>query len=104
MSAPLIFTASLHTTECVPAAGSQWNLTKRDSPAAFTKRKACTPKPCIVRRLRAVARSDISHISVWLDSGISETKSQKASCALAACGMPLCGSGFTAWIRSGNLI
>ena len=31
-SAPEILTASSHTSECVPAAGDQWNLTKRDSP------------------------------------------------------------------------
>ena len=48
-SAPLILTASSQTTECVPATGSQWNLQKRDSPAALTSRKVCTPKPCIIR-------------------------------------------------------
>ena len=32
-SAPEIFTASSHTSECVPAPGVQWNLTKCDSPA-----------------------------------------------------------------------
>ena len=51
-----------------------------------------------------MARSDITHISMWVDSGISETKSQNVSCALAACGIPWCGSGFTAWTRSGNFI
>ena len=49
-------------------------------------------------------RSDITHISMCVVSGISETKSQKVSCAEAACGMPWCGSGFTAWTRSGNFI
>jgi hypothetical protein len=38
------------------------------------------------------------------DSGVSETKSQNVSWADAACGISLCGSGFTAWTRSGNLI
>ena len=47
---------------------------------------------------------DITHISMWVDSGISETKSQKVSCALAACGIWWCGSGLTAWTRSGNFI
>ncbi len=48
-SAPEIFTASSQTSECVPASGFQWNFTNRDSPAALTKRKVCTPKPCIMR-------------------------------------------------------
>lgn len=34
-----------------------------------------------------MARSDISHISMWVDSGMSETKSQNVSWALAACGI-----------------
>jgi hypothetical protein len=38
------------------------------------------------------------------DSGISDTKSQNVSCALAACGIAWCGSGFTLWMRSGNFI
>ena len=46
----------------------------------------------------------MTHISMWVDSGISETKSQKVSCAVAACGIALCGSGFAAWTRSGNFI
>ena len=44
------------------------------------------------------------HISMWLISGVSEAKSQKVSCAEAACGISLFCSGFTAWMRSGNLI
>ena len=51
-----------------------------------------------------MARSDITHMIMCIDSGISEMKSQNVSCAEAACGISLCGSGFTAWIRSGNLI
>ena len=51
-----------------------------------------------------MARSDITHISMCVDSGISETKSQNVSCALAACGIAWCGSGLTAWTRSGNFI
>ncbi len=51
-----------------------------------------------------MARSDMTHISMCVDSGISETKSQKVSWAEAACGMALCGSGLTAWIRSGNFM
>jgi hypothetical protein len=37
-----------------------------------------------------MARSLITHISMCVDSGISETKSQNVSCALAACG--ICGA------------
>ena len=51
-----------------------------------------------------MARSDITHMSMWVDSGVSETKSQKVSWALAAWGIAWCGSGFTAWTRSGNFI
>ena len=32
-SAPLIFTASFHTTDCMPSFGFQWNLTKVDLPS-----------------------------------------------------------------------
>ena len=42
----------------------------------------------MVRKLRGMARSDITHISMCVLSGISDTKSQKVSCADAACGMP----------------
>ena len=88
----------------MPSLGFQWNLTKWLSPRALTKRKVWTPKPSIMRRLRGMARSDMAHISMCVVSGISEAKSQKVSCALAACGISWCGSGLTAWIRSGNLI
>ena len=37
-------------------------------------------------------------------SGTSEMKSQKVSCAVAACGISLWGSGLPAWMMSGNLI
>jgi hypothetical protein len=97
-------TASSQTSECVPATGVQWNLTNTESPAALTIRKVCTPKPCIVAKLRGIARSLITHISMCVDSGISETKSQNVSCALAACGIWWCGSGLTACTRSGNFI
>ena len=103
-SAPLIFTASFHTTDCRPSIGFQWNFTKRDSSAAFTNRKVWTPKPSMKRKERGIARSDIAHMSMWVDSGISDTKSQKLSCAVWACGKPRSGSCLAAWIRSGNLI
>ena len=52
---------------------------------------------------RGIARSDITHMIMCIDSGISEMKSQKVSWAEAACGISLCGSGFTAWIKIGKL-
>ena len=55
------------------------------------------------RNDRGMARSDIAHISMWVDSGISETKSQKLSCADCACGKPRSGSCFAAWIEVGEL-
>ena len=48
-SAPEILTASSQTSECVPSTGFQWNLQNTDSPASLTRRKVCTPKPCIMR-------------------------------------------------------
>ena len=51
-----------------------------------------------------MARSLITHISMWALSGVSDAKSQNVSCADWACGISLCGSGFTAWMRSGNLM
>ena len=56
------------------------------------------------RNDRGIARSDIVHITMCVASGISETKSQKLSCADCACGNPRSGSCLTAWTRSGNLI
>ena len=90
-SAPLIFTASFHTTDCRPSFGFQWNLTNVDSPAALTKRNVWTPKPSMNRNERGIARSDIVHITMWVASGISEMKSQKLSCADWACGKPAVG-------------
>ena len=63
-----------------------------------------TPKPSIIRSERGMVRSDIAHMIMCVDSGISAMKSQKVSCALAACGKPRSASIFTAWTRSGNLI
>ena len=56
------------------------------------------------RNDRGMARSDMTHSSMWVDSGIRDTKSQKLSWADWACGKPRSGSGFTAWMMSGNLI
>ncbi len=50
-----------------------------------------------------MARSDMIHISMWVDSGISDTKSQKLSCAVCACGKPRSGSCLAAWIDVGEL-
>ena len=43
-----------------------------------------------------MARSDMTHMSMCMLSGMSETKSQNVSWAEAACGNPRSGSGFTA--------
>ena len=40
-----------------------------------------------------MARSLICHINIWVDSGISETKSLNVSCAQAVCGMAVVGFG-----------
>ena len=103
-SAPLILTASFHSTDCRPSLGFQWNLTKVDSPAALTNRNVWTPKPSMKRKERGMARSDIVHITMCVASGISEMKSQKLSCADWAWGKPRSGACLTAWTRSGNLI
>ena len=58
----------------------------------------------MVAKLRGMARSDMAHIIMCVDSGIKEMKSQKVSWALPACGIALCGSGLTACTRSGNFI
>ena len=79
-------------------------LHERRPPAAFTKRNVWTPKPSMNRNERGMARSDIAHMSMCVDSGMSDTKSQKLSCAVCACGNPRSGSCLAAWIRSGNLI
>ena len=42
-----------------------------------------------MRKLRGIARSDITHMIMCMDSGINEMKSQKVSCAEAACGISL---------------
>ena len=103
-SAPLIFTASFHSTDCRPCAGFQWNLTNREAPSASMRRKLWTPKPSMNRYERGIARSDIVHITMCVASGISEMKSQKLSWADWACGKPRSGCGFTEWTMSGNLI
>ena len=63
-----------------------------------------TPKPSIIRYDRGMARSDIAHMSMCGDSGISDTKSQNVVWAVCACGISTSGSGLAAWIRSGNLM
>ncbi len=69
-SMPPSFWDSSHTRLWMPAAGFQWNFTSDDSPAAFTRRKVWTPKPSIVRYERGMARSDMTHISMWVRLGL----------------------------------
>src|SRR4030065_2944954 len=90
--------------DCKPSLGRQWNLTKVDSPAALISRKLCTPKASIMRSERGRVRSDIIHITICMDSGVSEIKSQNVSCAVADCGKPRSGSIFTAWVGAGGFM
>ena len=80
-SAPLILSASFHTTDCTPSLGFQWNFTYVDSPSAFTNRKVWTPKPSIIRNDRGIPRSDMTHMMWCIAPGINEMKSQKLSWA-----------------------
>ena len=68
------------------------------------RRKVWTPKPSMKRNERGMVRSDMIHSAMLIDSGVSEMKSQKLSCAVCAWGKPRSGSCFAAWIRSGNFI
>ena len=101
---PLIFSASFHTTDCIPSFGFQWNLTKVDLPSALTSRKVWTPNPSMKRNERGIVRSDMIHSAMCMLSGVSEMKSQKLSCAVCACGKARSGSSLAAWTISGNLI
>ncbi len=56
------------------------------------------------RNDRGIVRSDMIHSSMFVDSGVSDTKSQKLSCAVCACGKPRSGSCLAACTMSGNLI
>ena len=51
-----------------------------------------------------MARSDMIHMIMCMDSGVSEMKSQKVSCAVCRLREAAVGLLLTAWIRSGNLI
>ncbi len=70
-SAPLIFTASSHTTDCRPPLRLPVELHERRlARPRSTNRKVWTPKPSMNRNERGIARSDIAHISMWVDSGM----------------------------------
>ena len=49
-----------------------------------------------MRSERGKVRSDMIHITICIDSGVSDMKSQNVSCAVADCGKPRSGSIFTA--------
>ena len=49
-------------------------------------------------------RSDMFHMVCACASVCRDTKSQKVSWALCACGISRSGCGLAAWITSGNLI
>ena len=55
-------------------------------PSASTKRKVFTPKPSIMRWERGMPLSLMAHMTMWLDSGLRLTQSQKVSWAVAAWG------------------
>ena len=65
----------------------EWLDPKVDVRRSLTRRNVCTPKPSIVAKLRGSARSDISHNTMCIASGCSDTKSQNESCADDACGI-----------------
>ncbi len=44
-------------------------------------------KPSLVLKLRGSARSDITHITMCMLSGVRETKSQNVSCVEASYGI-----------------
>ena len=45
VSAPLIFTASFHTTDCRPSFGFQWNVTNVDRASALTAGRCARRSP-----------------------------------------------------------
>ncbi len=59
-------------------------------------------KPSIKRKERGMARSDMTHMIMCMDSGVRLMKSQKLSWADWACGKARSGSSLTAWTISGN--
>jgi hypothetical protein len=78
-------------------------LDEGPSPSASTNRKVWTPKPSMKRNERGIARSDMIHMIMCIDSGISETKSQKLSCADCACGKAAVGLGLHGVDQVGEL-
>ena len=102
-SMPPSFWDSSHTRPWMPATGFQCHFTSEVEPSAAVRRNVWTPKPSIVAYERGIARSDITHISMWVDSGWRPTKSQNVSWADWAWGISRSGSGFTAWIEVGEL-
>src|ERR1035437_4746407 len=61
----------------IPNGGLQAEL---GTPASLISRKLCTPKPSIIRNERGMVLSDMIHITICMDSGVSEMKSQNVSC------------------------
>ena len=55
-----------HTVDWMPSLGRQWNFTNVLSPAVLMRRKLCTPKPSMVRRLRGRVRSLMAHITMCM--------------------------------------
>lgn len=82
----------------------KWYFTKCRLPSAFTSVYVLTPKPCIMRYDLGMALSDIVHMNMCVASVWLKAKSQKLLCAVWAWGTSLCGSGFPAWMTSGNFM
>jgi len=57
-------------------------FTKVDLPCLLIKRNVCTPNPSMNRKDRGIVRSDMIHITICIDSGVKEIKSQKLSWAV----------------------
>src|SRR3954454_667233 len=99
---PLIFSASFHTTDCIPCFGFQWNLTKVDLPSALTSRNVWTPNPSIKRNERGIVRSDMIHSAMLILSGFRQNKSQEITVGVLSLRKAAFSLFFAALTISGN--
>ena len=104
-SAPLILTASFQTTDCMPSFGFQMEFDEGGFVLGVDQAEGVDAKTLHeAERARDGAVRHDPHDHVHRFSGVRLMKSQKLSCADCACGKARSGSGFTAWMMSGNLI
>lgn len=66
--------------------------------------KVCAPKPSMILKLLGMALLFMVYMIMCADSGLREIKSQKASCADAACSISLSSSGFMVCAKSGSFM